>query len=92
MGNRESGIGRPVAPAGAGMSERPSLQAELERLEAIVRALEQEDLDLDKALALFEEGVARLRSARTLLAGAELRLGQLRAAADGSVDVADLDR
>ena len=67
-----------------------SLQADLERLEQIVRSLEQEDLDLDRALALFEEGVARLRDARTRLGDAEVRLKQLREAADGSVDAADL--
>jgi exodeoxyribonuclease VII small subunit len=67
------------------------LQADLERLEQIVRALEQEELDLDRALALFEEGVARLREARVHLASAELRLVQLREAADGSVDAANLD-
>lgn len=81
-------------PAPKGTTPRettpPSLQSDLERLEAIVRALEQQDLDLDKALALFEEGVARLREARTRLGNAELRLRQLREAADGSVDATDL--
>ena len=33
-------------------------------LEEIVRRLEADDVDLDAALALFEEGVARLRAAR----------------------------
>jgi exodeoxyribonuclease VII small subunit len=41
---------------------------ELERLEAIVRRLEADDLDLDEALKLFEEGVERLRVARAQLA------------------------
>jgi len=68
----------------------PSLQEDLARLDAIVRALEANDLDLDKALALFEEGVERLRAARERLSGAELRLKQLREAADGSVRVDDL--
>ena len=40
---------------------------QLERLEAIVRRLESEDLDLDEALKLFEEGVERLRVAREQL-------------------------
>jgi len=71
--------------------KKGGLQQDLERLEAVVRALEQEELDLDRALALFEEGVARLREARGHLAAAELRLSQLREAADGSVDAADLD-
>src|SRR5206468_1325045 len=43
---------------------------QLERLEAIVRTLEAEDLDLDEALKLFEEGVERLRVAREALSGA----------------------
>ena len=68
----------------------PSLQEDLARLEAIVRALEANDLDLDRALALFEEGVERLRTARERLSAAELRLRQLREAADGSVRVDDL--
>jgi exodeoxyribonuclease VII small subunit len=68
----------------------PSLQEDLARLETIVRALEANDLDLDGALALFEEGVERLRTARERLGAAELRLRQLREAADGSVQVDDL--
>lgn len=68
----------------------PSLQEDLARLDAIVRALEANDLDLDRALALFEEGVERLRTARERLQAAELRLRQLREAADGSVRVEDL--
>jgi len=47
---------------------------QLERLEAIVRQLEAEDLDLDQALKLFEEGVERLRAAREQLAQAELKV------------------
>ena len=75
-----------TAPGGTAPA---SLQADLERLESIVRALEQEELDLDRALALFEEGVTRLKGARTHLAAAELRLRQLREAADGTLDVAE---
>jgi exodeoxyribonuclease VII small subunit len=69
-----------------------SLEENLNRLDAIVRALETEDVDLDKALALFEEGVERLRSARERLTEAGLRLRQLREAADGGVKLDDLDR
>ena len=47
---------------------------QLERLEAIVRQLESEDLDLDAALKLFEEGVERLRVAREQLQQAELKV------------------
>jgi exodeoxyribonuclease VII small subunit len=47
---------------------------ELERLEAIVRQLEAEDLDLDAALKLFEEGIERLRAAREQLTEAEAKV------------------
>ncbi len=83
-----------MSPAREGAAEgakAPSLQADLARLEAIVRALEAPDVDLDQALALFEEGVGRLRDARERLAAAELRLTQLREAASGGVDVAPQD-
>ena len=52
----------------------PEFGKQLERLEAIVRKLEAEDLDLDEALKLFEEGVERLRAAREQLAQAELKV------------------
>jgi len=51
-----------------------SLSDDLRRLEEIVRLLESDDPDLDRALALFEEGVARLRAARERLAAAELKI------------------
>ena len=60
----------------------PSFRAEIERLETIVRSLEDSDLDLDEALALFQEGVARLKAARQLLQDTELTLRQVAAAAD----------
>jgi exodeoxyribonuclease VII small subunit len=47
---------------------------QLERLEAIVRQLESEELDLDAALKLFEEGIERLRVAREQLQQAELKV------------------
>ena len=52
----------------------PGFAEQLERLEAIVRKLEAEDLDLDEALKLFEEGVERLRAAREQLTQAELKV------------------
>ncbi|HEU5169140.1 MAG TPA: exodeoxyribonuclease VII small subunit [Gemmatimonadales bacterium] len=70
---------------------QPSLADELERLEAIVRALEANDLDLDAALALFEEGVGRLRSARERLAAAQLRVRAVLQDADGTLRDTDID-
>jgi exodeoxyribonuclease VII small subunit len=69
----------------------PSFQQEIERLEAIVRSLEDEDLELDTALELFEEGVARLKSARALLRQGELKVKTVLQNSDGTLDTADLD-
>ncbi len=54
-----------------------SLEARLRRLEEIVGQLEAEELELDRALALFEEGVVHVREAEKALAGAELRVEEL---------------
>jgi exodeoxyribonuclease VII small subunit len=67
-----------------------SFEASIERLEAIAARLEDDDLDLDTALALFEEGVAELRAASAVLAGAETRLKQLNEAADGVFRIDEL--
>ena len=55
----------------------PSLETRLDRLDEIVRSLEREDLDLEQALKLFEEGIAHLRHAQELLTDAELRIERL---------------
>ncbi len=68
-----------------------SLADELARLEEIVRKLEAEDVELDAALALFEEGVARLRAARERLAAAELKVQSVIEEAGGDIRLTDLD-
>lgn len=67
-----------------------SFEKSMERLEEIAARLESEDLELDAALELFEEGIAELRSASASLAKAETRLKQLQEAADGVFRVDDL--
>ncbi len=61
-----------------------SFEEDVGRLEAIVRDLERDDLDLDRALRLFEEGIARLRTASAALAEANGRVQELVIAADGT--------
>jgi len=74
------------------MAETPeTLSADLRRLEEIVRALEADDTDLDKALALFEEGVARLRAARDRLGEAEARVQKVVEDASGQLTVTDFE-
>jgi exodeoxyribonuclease VII small subunit len=67
-----------------------SLQDELRRLEEIVRRLETNDLDLDAALALFEEGIGRLRAARERLQDAEVRIQKVIERADGTLDLRNM--
>ena len=60
------------------MSEvHPTLEQRLDRLDEIVRTLERDDLDLEQAMKLFEEGVTHLRHAQELLTDAELRIERL---------------
>ena len=71
--------------------KKPTLQDDLKRLEEIVRALEAEDIDLDKAIALFEEGVKRLRTAREQLGAVEQRVQKVLEQAGGELTLTDLD-
>lgn len=63
---------------------------DLNRLEEIVRKLEAEDVELDAALKLFEEGVVRLRSARKQLGAAQLKVQAVLEQA-GDLRLTDLD-
>ena len=69
---------------------RMSIAQDLNRLEEIVRRLEADDVELDAALALFEEGVARLRAARERLASAEVKVQTVLEEA-GDLRLTDLD-
>jgi exodeoxyribonuclease VII small subunit len=67
-----------------------SIAQDLNRLEEIVRRLEADDVELDAALALFEEGVARLRAARERLMSAEVKVQTVLEEA-GDLRLTDLD-
>lgn len=67
------------------------VEEQLRRLEAIVDELSGDGIELDAALRLFEEGVARLRAVTERLAGAEARVKQLSEEVDGSFTLDDFD-
>ena len=67
------------------------LSADLRRLEEIVRALEGDDVDLDEALRLFEEGVNRLRTAQERLTEAEARVERVLEDAAGVLKLTQFD-
>ena len=66
-----------------------SYEKDLARLDEIIAALERDELELDRAIQLFEEGVARLRSASESLARAETQVKRLVEQADGTFTLPD---
>jgi exodeoxyribonuclease VII small subunit len=67
-----------------------SYEKDLARLDEIIAALERDELELDRAIQLFEEGVARLRTASESLASAEAQVKRLVEQADGSFTLPEL--
>jgi exodeoxyribonuclease VII small subunit len=68
-----------------------SFEATLTRLQEIVDELEHEELELDRALRLFEEGVSRLRDASADLSRAEAQVRLLVEKTDGTFELPALD-
>jgi exodeoxyribonuclease VII small subunit len=68
-----------------------TFEEDVGRLEAIVRDLERDELDLDGALRLFEEGIVRLRSASSALSAAQGRVQELVETANGTFALDDRD-
>ena len=60
-----------------GDGNKVGLEKRLERLEAIIDRMESEDVALDEALQLYEEGVGHVREAELVLAETELRVEEL---------------
>ena len=67
------------------MSEKKvSFEANMQRLEQIVRAMERGDVPLDESLNLFQEGTELVRSCGKLLDEAELQVKMIMASPDGT--------
>ena len=61
-----------------------SFEASMERLETIVRQLEQGNAPLEESLKLFQGGTALVQSCAKLLDSAEQEIVKLTKAADGT--------
>ena len=61
-----------------------SFEASMERLETIVRQLEQGNAPLEESLKLFQEGTALVQSCAKLLDSAEQEIVKLTRTADGT--------
>lgn len=73
------------------MAEKLSLGKAIERLEAIVERLEREDLELEDALGLFDEGMELVRSAERELSESQGRLRQVLTDRQGRQRYVDLE-
>ena len=67
--------------------EPEGLEARLRQLEDIVDRLERDELELQEALDLFEEGVGHVREANALLERTRLRVEKLVVDMDGAVSL-----
>ena len=68
-----------------------SYEDAFEKLEQAVTALQDGRLDLDRALAYYEEGMKLAQYCHDLLQKAELRVEQLRVTDDGELESEPLD-
>ena len=69
--------------------ESQSLEERWRRLEEILSRLEDDDVPLEEALQLFEEGVGHVRDAERVLAQTELKVQEL--LENGDVQDMELD-
>ena len=67
------------------MSEELSFEQKLQRLEQIVRAMEQGDVPLDESMKLFQEGTELVRGCFKLLDEAQLKVNTILANAQGEL-------
>ena len=61
----------------AGSTESVSLEERIARLEEILTRLESDEVALEQALELFEEGIGHVRAAERVLSETQLRVEEL---------------
>lgn len=73
----------------AAEGEELGLEQRIRRLEEILTRMESNEVSLEEALELFEEGVGHVRRAETILSETELRVEEL--LAKGTTETMELD-
>ena len=68
-----------------GPAKNPPFEEALQKLEAVVEAMEADDLPLETLLAKYEEGAKLVRICQEKLAEAELKIQQLEKNAAGEL-------
>ncbi len=64
--------------------ENKTFEENMQRLEAIVRAMERGDVALEESLKLFQEGTELVRQCSKLLDDAQLQVQKVMTAPDGT--------
>lgn len=65
-------------------TENKTFEESMQRMEQIVRAMEQGDVPLEESLKLFQEGTQLVRSCNQLLDEAQLQVTKIMTAPDGT--------
>ena len=68
-----------------------NFEENMQRLEQIVRAMEQGEVSLDASLKLFQEGTELVRSCSKMLDEAQLQVKKLTISGDGSLVEEDME-
>lgn len=74
-----------------GPAKEPPFEEALEKLEAVVEAMEADDLPLETLMAKYEEGAKLVKVCQEKLAEAELKIQQLEKTAAGELKLKPVD-
>lgn len=64
-------------PSASDATGAPSLEKRLARIDEIVKVLDDDSVELSRALALYEEGMEHVKKAEAVISEAELRVTEL---------------
>ena len=70
--------------------QNSTFEANMQRLEQIVRAMERGDVALDESLKLFQEGTELVKKCSQMLDEAELQVKKVMTAPDGTPVLEDM--
>lgn len=71
-------------------TQNTSFEANMQRLEQIVRAMERGDVPLDESLKLFQEGTELVKNCSKMLDEAQLQVQKVMTAPDGTPVLEDM--
>ena len=80
-------MSKPSKAAEAARADSLPFEEAMQRLEAIVDAMESEDLPLETLLSRYEEGMKLARVCQAKIADAELKIQQLEKNAQGALSL-----